>query len=75
MKAPASLLSTVVTTPVAVLVAVIDTPGNIAPDLSETVPLTVAYVDWPNACADTKTNAITNTNSLRMVPPPGIVPT
>src|SRR4029450_2577589 len=46
--APASLLTTVDTTPVALFVAVIVTPGIKADVGSATVPLTVALLDCPN---------------------------
>jgi hypothetical protein len=46
---PASFVITVVTTPVALLVALISTPGNTALVASLTVPLTVAFADCPNA--------------------------
>src|SRR5262245_29415421 len=48
LYAPASLLTTVETTPVALLVAVIETPGNTAPEASETVPVSVALLICPN---------------------------
>ena len=38
------------TIPVPVFVAVTVTPGISAPDASDTVPPTVALVDWANAC-------------------------
>src|SRR5262245_24097705 len=48
LYAPASLLTTVETTPVALLVAVIETSGNTAPEASETVPVSVALLICPN---------------------------
>jgi hypothetical protein len=46
------LLTTVVTTPVAVFVAVTDTPGIKAPVASWTVPPTVAFSDCEKAHSD-----------------------
>jgi hypothetical protein len=56
---PASLLTAVVLTPVAVLVAVTVTPGNTARDGSSIVPLTVALLIWPNACRPETENRTT----------------
>ena len=53
LYAPASLLTTVATTPVALFVAVISTPGKTAPDASFTVPVIEA---WANAAAGTSTS-------------------
>jgi hypothetical protein len=44
LYAPASFEMTVVATPVALFVAVTDTPGRMAPEASETVPVSVALL-------------------------------
>ena len=69
MYAPASLLITLVTTPVPSFVAVTVTPGIRASLESETVPLTVALVDWPNTIADNKRLKKTVAASFRMFIP------
>ena len=52
--APPSLLTVEVTTPVAVLVAVILTPGKTAPDESATVPVNAPLTACPNPLVATK---------------------
>src|SRR6059036_49160 len=71
LYAPASLLTAVVTMPVAMLVAVTVAPGSTACDESSIVPDTVALLDCPNACMHAKdiSNAAA-TKSLLMVSPP-----
>ena len=72
LYAPASLVMTELTTPVALFVAVIVTPGTSALLGSPTVPPTVALLDWPKTGIDRKaTDAITKaaTRNRFMVPP------
>jgi hypothetical protein len=47
------LLTTLLTTPVELLVAVTVTPAMIAAEGSVMVPLKLALPDWPNALMDT----------------------
>jgi hypothetical protein len=49
---PALLLITLFSTPVAVFAAVTTTPVTIPPELSVTIPLRLAKLDWPNAWPD-----------------------
>ena len=58
---------TVVTTAVALFVAVTVTPGSNAWLLSSIVPLTVAYVDWPNARAENVTDSSSATKIERLL--------
>src|SRR6266571_1131453 len=69
--APASFVRLVVTTPLAVLVAVMETPGNIAPVASETVPVSVALFACPNDVVTQRHDTIIQSIALFMFSPPG----
>ena len=68
---PVSFVTPVETTPVSVFVAVMVTPGISAFAASETVPLSVALLDWPNADVESVTHTKTRmtAESLLMFPP------
>src|SRR5689334_14827584 len=56
LYAPASLVTAVVVTPVSVLVAVIDTPGIEAFDVSSTVPVSPPFPVWANTFPNMQTS-------------------
>src|SRR5215831_4443354 len=56
LYAPDSFVMTVVATPVSVLVAVIDTPGIKAFDVSSTVPVNPPFPVWANTFLSMQTN-------------------
>jgi hypothetical protein len=57
---------------VALLVAVMDTPGKTAPVTSETVPVSVALLTWPNAIDARRHNTSIPKTRFFILSPPAV---